>query len=609
MIKKTIKNSQFLLQILQENRTHPRGYRVLGGTFAFVLFLGGCTTPQEPRGSRLGVERTSSVQDQKIPIASGDTIILSDSIRLSLSGIDRGPHAPQDSQSIEEQTQALKTAKKIIAYSKAPSSPASKKDFHRCQNEEPEWVWDATFCRAVTGLSGGKRRMSPAQQLKKQLNARRVSQLVNSLKKKKWDEIKGVQESQLIQALKRSGDAERVKPFSERLLSESSCQESSVLTAMGTKMEERFPDPTYKTLAMGLYEKSGKCGKDPSAIKALYRLGLLKIWDQNWEEAEQALVKVFEWEQGLDFKSRVLYWRHFVAQQLKDRKKADSLKAQLIQDHPLSLHALVLSEEQEMVERSPWVKFRSAAQKSLNPVIAVAEALQKEGASRWSILTLESITELVLDAEPEVQLYVGLLFMRAGDTLNKFKILSSLFKNYPGIVTRESMEMMFPLSRFELVRNHENLADPYLMISLIRQESAFNERARSRVGAMGLMQLMPQTARRMERVSKKALFDPQTNVRLGVRFFSHLHDRYSGETELALAAYNAGPGAVDIWKNRYPIENRLLFVDLIPYRETREYVASIARNYYFYRKLYSADAREDRTPAAPKAPVFRLFET
>jgi soluble lytic murein transglycosylase len=168
-----------------------------------------------------------------------------------------------------------------------------------------------------------------------------------------------------------------------------------------------------------------------------------------------------------------------------------------------------------------------------------------------------------------------------------------------------------------MVQHHESMADPYLMISLIRQESAFNERARSRVGARGLMQLMPQTARRMERVSLRALFDPKTNIRLGVRFFSHLTERYEGEVELALAAYNAGPHKVDAWRQRYPIDNRLLFVDLIPYRETREYVASIARNYYFYKKLYASDGPAGDEGAAGRAPasdsgksaVFKLFSS
>jgi len=124
----------------------------------------------------------------------------------------------------------------------------------------------------------------------------------------------------------------------------------------------------------------------------------------------------------------------------------------------------------------------------------------------------------------------------------------------------------------------------------------------------------------MERVSKMALFDPKTNIRLGVRFFSRLTERYGGDVEMALAAYNAGPEKVDTWLQRYPVDNRLLFVDLIPFRETREYVASIARNYVFYKRLYANPERLPATHLPASAPVqplkspttgspFKLFDT
>jgi soluble lytic murein transglycosylase len=92
--------------------------------------------------------------------------------------------------------------------------------------------------------------------------------------------------------------------------------------------------------------------------------------------------------------------------------------------------------------------------------------------------------------------------------------------------------------------------DPFLVTALIRQESAFNEHARSPVGALGLMQLMPETARRMERVSKRELLDAKTNVRLGVKYFTGLLARFDSDPELALAAYNAGPEKVDDWRRR-----------------------------------------------------------
>jgi hypothetical protein len=106
--------------------------------------------------------------------------------------------------------------------------------------------------------------------------------------------------------------------------------------------------------------------------------------------------------------------------------------------------------------------------------------------------------------------------------------------------------------------------DPALIDALVRVESGYNPRAVSPKGAMGLMQLMPSTARRL---AVDDPFDPVQNIRGGVRELSRLVDRYSGNLGLALAAYNAGEGAVEKYSG------------IPPYRETRSYVARIMRMY------------------------------
>jgi len=102
---------------------------------------------------------------------------------------------------------------------------------------------------------------------------------------------------------------------------------------------------------------------------------------------------------------------------------------------------------------------------------------------------------------------------------------------------------------------------PELVRAVIQVESAFNPYARSYKGAMGLMQLMPATAA-VYQVSNP--YDPGQNVRAGVAYLRSLLDRFDGNEELALAAYNAGPGAVERYGQRVP-----------PYRETRDYVEKI----------------------------------
>jgi soluble lytic murein transglycosylase-like protein len=132
----------------------------------------------------------------------------------------------------------------------------------------------------------------------------------------------------------------------------------------------------------------------------------------------------------------------------------------------------------------------------------------------------------------------------------------------------------------DLIRDSasRNAVDPALVQSVMHQESAYNPVAVSRAGALGLMQLMPATARRFGVANP---FDPQQNIEGGVRYLKHLQTLFGGNLELTLAAYNAGENAVARHGNRIP-----------PYRETLQYVAKVARSY-----------RAKPQPAPAAAPV------
>ena len=146
------------------------------------------------------------------------------------------------------------------------------------------------------------------------------------------------------------------------------------------------------------------------------------------------------------------------------------------------------------------------------------------------------------------------------------------------------------LKRFSL----ENGLDPYLVASLIRQESEFNPVAVSRANAVGLMQLLPKTGKlvasqaKLKRYNASQLFTPTVNLQLGTRYFRGMVDKFGGSFEHALAAYNAGSDRVEEWMGQGPYRDSPEFVESIPFTETREYVQAILRNASVYRQLYGA---------------------
>ncbi len=159
---------------------------------------------------------------------------------------------------------------------------------------------------------------------------------------------------------------------------------------------------------------------------------------------------------------------------------------------------------------------------------------------------------------------------------------------------RPYWEALFPKAYWADVRKYSELngLDPYLVASLIRQESEFNAAAISRANAVGLMQLLPKTGKtvakqvKLKKFSAPQLYTPAVNLELGTRYFRDMVDKYNGQFEYALAAYNAGSDRVESWLGQGHYRDAQEFVESIPFTETREYVQAILRNANVYRQLY-----------------------
>jgi soluble lytic murein transglycosylase-like protein len=186
------------------------------------------------------------------------------------------------------------------------------------------------------------------------------------------------------------------------------------------------------------------------------------------------------------------------------------------------------------------------------------------------------------------------LYHASGDMLDTLKTLRFAF---PALATVEQdsvppyfLKMYYPLKYEDWIRKYSdaNGVDRFTVMGLIHQESYFNAKAKSSVGATGLMQLMPATGRELAgrfHITPR-LDNPETNIRLGTAHFKMLVNLFNGSNELAIASYNAGQGRVLQWRRAAPGKPMDEFIEAIPFRETRTYVKHVVMLASTYRRMY-----------------------
>lgn len=152
------------------------------------------------------------------------------------------------------------------------------------------------------------------------------------------------------------------------------------------------------------------------------------------------------------------------------------------------------------------------------------------------------------------------------------------------VFSSDFLESFFPYEQSEIITPTATAKGlpPSLVFSLIKQESGFDTQILSSVGAVGAMQIMPTTAiSERPNIDLSTLLNANVNIEMGIGYLSKLVARYQGQWAPAIAAYNAGPNRVDRWLKKRP-KTVHAFIESIPFRETREYVLAIMRNYAFY---------------------------
>jgi len=211
-------------------------------------------------------------------------------------------------------------------------------------------------------------------------------------------------------------------------------------------------------------------------------------------------------------------------------------------------------------------------------------------------------------------LEVARIYQDAGEPYHALQFLKKSIPGYYSLdvnaLPRPYWEALFPRAYWDDLRRfaQDNSLDPFLVASLIRQESEFNPQAISHANAWGLMQLLPVNGRaeakeaKLHGFSTGQLLQPGINLQLGTHYFKKTLDEYGGQVEYALAAYNAGNNRVADWRAAGKYRDMAEFVESIPFTETRDYVQAIVRNTQVYRQLYPAEPASAQSVAETNTP-------
>lgn len=411
--------------------------------------------------------------------------------------------------------------------------------------------------------------------------------------------IKNLDENQSLPYVKATRAVSRInkktmKIWVTNLLARTACPRNLSAAAL-RKLEENLPDPDTIQQMETLYTHASECLKpaDPGFETLHFRQALLRRMYGNNEGARTSLEFAAKAENPEE-KGRVLYWLGILANE--DSKRKD-IWEDLTEKQPMTYHSLLVWKS---LNQDPFKSFSDRPEK---PILRVTPDLS--GRSRKSIQWLESlyfakqpfaaekltrwISSDSSDLSADAVIYLGALKNSHDQHHNAIKFLTESVVRNPELLSAQLLKQLYPVPYLESFYRLSEGVDTFLVMGLARQESAFNPLARSPAKAEGMMQVLPRVARiKMNTHKRVNLFDVEINIKVGSRL---LRDwiRQFGAVEYALIAYNAGPLRINEWKKRYPTDDMALFLDLIPFKETRNYVSSILRNNYWYHRLYEND--------------------
>jgi soluble lytic murein transglycosylase len=349
----------------------------------------------------------------------------------------------------------------------------------------------------------------------------------------------------------------------------------------------------------------------------LWRLGWAQ-WDakdfagaiQSWEELEAL-------DPESDYVPTARYWIFRAAEKANLKDKALDKRMSLLREFPYSYYSILardsLNQLVDSIECLPWPKL------SLDDMYNAGGIHTR----KFALLATMRLTELALMEWPLALNEIGnspafkwwkvQCYLWNGDRNTAYRTVLKYLRPYV-IAGGHDMpsafwSLVYPLDFDPLILKYtaQDSLDPYLLMGLICQESHYDENIVSPVGAVGLMQLMPTTARKQARklklpYSRNKLDNADYNLHIGMSHVASLMKDFHGDTILVLCAYNAGPSAAQAWYEEFGNRERDVFVEMIPYRETRLFVKRILEHAAAYRRLYPNLKTEDTSSKSTSSP-------
>jgi soluble lytic murein transglycosylase len=356
----------------------------------------------------------------------------------------------------------------------------------------------------------------------------------------------------------------------------------------------------YQQLAKGYPDET-------SAGTALWRLGWSAWFKSAAAEAASLWSRIPRIRGGSGHRDAAAYWAGRANEVRGEREQAERQFAQVVAEAPRTYYGVLAGRRtpgQPVPARAPAAAVALPAD-PLEPLradgrYARIEALRAVGLGQQAD---EELDELARRSHGDHRRLFAISAVWAQEARHDLA-LRILKRHFYGVARsgtdaapRAFWELLYPMAwQAELSAAARSAAvDPLLVAAVVREESAYNPRARSRVGARGLMQLMPDTARPLARArglefaGGELLDDPGANLEMGAAYFSGLLREF-GDPRLATAAYNAGPRRVRDWWSARRGSDVEAWVEHIPYDETRGFVKRVMLSWDEYRRLYGRAA-------------------